>query len=159
MALLYFREFNLSLNGILIIFYEFEINIVRLHIYQPLITEEHHWNWWYWPLLSNRRLPSGPLGGRSDEPAGLVWALRQGSGQAPRVGSPSYGLRPPPLMRPGGASMVLGPFAPHKDCALRDASTDSCALRNAPRESGAFQDAISKSSAVGPNPGIYRESI
>ena len=42
MALLYFREFNLSLNGILIIFYEFEINIVRLHIYQPLITEEHH---------------------------------------------------------------------------------------------------------------------
>jgi hypothetical protein len=52
--------------------------------------------------------------------------------QAPRTGPPSCGLRPSTLMRLGGASMVLGPFPPHKGCALRDAPSDGCALRDAP---------------------------
>ncbi len=34
-------------------------------------------------------------------------------------------------MRPDGASMVLGPFAPHKGFALRNEPNDGCALRDA----------------------------
>ncbi len=43
-------------------------------------------------LLNVRRLPAGPWDGRSYHQAGLVRALREDSGQAPRVGPPSSSL-------------------------------------------------------------------
>ena len=50
------------------------------------------------------------------EPCLSPSALRraQGSGQAPRVGSPSRILRPSHFIRPDGASMVLATFAETK---------------------------------------------
>jgi len=54
------------------------------------------------------------------------------------------------------ARPLLGPFPPHKGCALRDPLSESCALRDAPRDSGTFQDAIGNSSAAGPKPGITK---
>ena len=61
MALLYFRKFIFSLNGILIIFHEFDINIVRLLIYQPLLTKIHFSKSRYLPFLPTKacRLASG----------------------------------------------------------------------------------------------------
>ena len=91
------------------------------------------------------------LDGRPYQSAGLVWALRRDSGQAPRVGPPSSASCPSNLMRPGGAYVCMvrleerlsfgssrrekplcwDLLPSHKGWALRDPSSERGALQDA----------------------------
>jgi hypothetical protein len=100
-----------------------------------------------------RRLPSGPMEGRSHQLAGLVLSpsrrLRPGSASWSallrlafvRSDEAGRGVNLHGASR--RARQLLGPFVPHKGCSLRDA----------PRDSGTFQDAICRSSPAGATPG------